>query len=113
MNSINQFVNPNTIPENSNTINTKLFILDPLTIIIKLAILSNKPVGTKICIQHNVLYFQEPGPFQSICRYLYNTNRTDIQYIYNPIQLACQYFLTKEYTQKNPRMKILFKSSRV
>jgi hypothetical protein len=106
---MNQFINPNTLPENNNAINTKLFILDPLTVIIKLAILSNKPVGTKICIQNNVLYFQEPGPFQAICRYIYNTNKTDLQYMYNPIQIACQYFLTKEYVQKTPRMKILFK----
>jgi len=109
MNTINQFINPNTLPENNAAANTKLYILDPLTVIIKLAILSNKPVGTKICIQNNVLYFQEPGPFQAFCRYFYKTNRTDIQYMYNPIQLACQHFLTKEYVQKTPRMKILFK----
>lgn len=109
MNPIGQLINPNTLPENSNTVNAKLFILDPLTVIIKLAILSNKQVGTKICIQNNVLYFQEPGPFQAFCRYFYNTNRTDIQYMYNPIQLACQQFMTKEYSQKTPRMKILFK----
>jgi hypothetical protein len=106
---MNQFINPNTLPETNSAINTKLFVLDPLTVIIKLAILSNKPVGTKICIQNNVLYFQEPGPFQAICRYFYNTNKTDLQYMYNPIQIACQHFLTKEYVQKNPRMKILFK----
>jgi hypothetical protein len=106
---MNQFINSNTLPDNNIAINTKLFILDPLTVIIKLAILSNKPIGTKICIQNNVLYFQEPGPFQAICRYFYNTNKTDLQYMYNPIQIACQHFLTKEYVQKNPRMKILFK----
>lgn len=106
---MNQLISPNTLPDNNSTINTKLFILDPLTVIIKLAILSNKPIGTKICIQNNVLYFQEPGPFQAICRYIYNTNKTDLQYMYNPIQLACQQFLTKEYVQKTPRMKILFK----
>jgi hypothetical protein len=106
---MNQLINPNTLPENNSSINTKLFILDPLTVIIKLAILSNKPVGTKICIQNNVLYFQEPGPFQALCRYIYNTNKTDLQYMYNPIQIACQHFLTKEYVQKTPRMKILFK----
>jgi hypothetical protein len=107
--AMNQLIHPNTIPENNSATNMKLFLLDPLTVIIKLAILSNKPVGTKICIQNNVLYFQEPGPFQALCRYIYNTNKTDLQYMYNPIQLACQHFLTKEYVQKTPRMKILFK----
>ena len=50
----------NILPENNNNINIKLFILDPLSVIIKLAIISNKPVGTKILIQNNIIFFQEP-----------------------------------------------------
>ena len=97
-----------TLPENNNNINIKLFILDPLSMIIKLAIIGNKPVGTKILIQNNIIYLQEPGPFQAFCRYVLNTNKTDLQYMYNPIQIACQTFLTKEIIQKTPRMKSLF-----
>lgn len=97
-----------TIPDNPQNINIKFFILDPLSVIIKLAILGNKPVGTKLFIQNNVLYFQEPGPFQSFCRYMYNTNKTDLQYLYNPTELACLHFLSKEYVQKTPRIKTLF-----
>jgi hypothetical protein len=37
---------------------------------VKLAILSNNHVDTKICIQNNVLYFQEPVHFKAICRYI-------------------------------------------
>ena len=47
-----------TLPENNNNINIKSYMLDPLSVIIKLAILSNKPIGTKILIQDNVIYFQ-------------------------------------------------------
>ncbi len=46
----------NEIPDNSKNINYKLFVLDPLSIIIKLAILSNKPNGTKFRVQDNVMY---------------------------------------------------------
>ena len=92
-----------TLPENNNNVNIKLFILDPLSIIIKLAIIGNKPVGTKILIQNNVIYLQEPGPFQALCRYMFNTNKTDLQYMYNPIQIACQTFLTKENIQKTSK----------
>ena len=46
--------------------------------------------------------------FQAFCRYVLNTNKTDLQYMYNPIQIACQTFLTKEIIQKTPRMKSLF-----
>jgi hypothetical protein len=97
-----------TLPENNNNVNIKLFILDPLSIIIKLAIIGNKPIGTKILIQNNVIYLQEPGPFQALCRYMFNTNKTDLQYMYNPIQIACQTFLTKENIQKTTRIKSLF-----
>jgi hypothetical protein len=97
-----------SLPDNNQNINIKNYLLDPLSVIIKLAILSNKPVGTKILIKNNVLYFQEPGMFQSLCRIIYSTNKTDLQYMYNPIQIACQTFLTKEFVKQTPRIKNLF-----
>jgi hypothetical protein len=97
-----------TIPDDNNNKNIKTFILDPLSIIVKLAILSNKPVGTKLLIQNNVIYFQEPGPFQSLCRMVYKSNKTDLQYIYNPINIACLQFLSKSFIEKTPRIKNLF-----
>ena len=97
-----------TLPDNNSNVNTKSYLLDPLSIIIKLAILSNKPIGTKILIKNNILYFQEPGMFQSFCRIIYQTNKTDLQYMYNPIQFACQTFLTKDFIKATPRMKNLF-----
>jgi hypothetical protein len=101
-------MNSTTLPEDNTKINIRLFLLDPLSVIIKLAILSNKPIGTKILIQNNVIYFQEPGLFQAITRMFYNTNKTDLQYMYNPIQQACTTFLSKESIQKTPRLKNLF-----
>ena len=103
----------NQLPDINNNINIKSFILDPLSVIIKLAILGNKPVGTKILIQNNVVYLQEPGPFQTICRIFFKSNKTDLQYMYNPIQNACQIFLTKEYMQKTPRIKNLFQCAQL
>ncbi len=97
-----------TIPDDNTKINVKLFILDPLSVIVKLAILSNKPVGTKLLIQNNVIYFQEPGPFQAVCRLIYKSNKTDLQYMYNPINIACLHFLSKSFVEKTPRIKNLF-----
>lgn len=97
-----------SIPDDNTKINVKSYILDPLSVIIKLAILSNKPVGTKLLIQNNVIYFQEPGPFQSICRMIYNTNKTDLQYLFNPLNIACLHFLSKTFSNKTPRIKKLF-----
>jgi hypothetical protein len=100
--------NTTSISDDNTKINVKLFILDPLSVIVKLAILSNKPVGTKLLIQNNVIYFQEPGPFQSISRMFYKTNKTDLQYIFNPLNIACLHFLSKSFVEKTPRMKELF-----
>ena len=97
-----------TLP-NNKTDNLQLFILDPFSVIIKLAILSNKPIGTKIRINNNIIYLQEPGPFQSVCRYIFNNNKTDIQYLYNPIELACQQYLNGDVIKQNPKIKDLFK----
>ena len=97
-----------TLP-NNKTDNLQLFILDPFSVIIKLAILSNKPIGTKIRIDNNIIYLQEPGPFQSVCRYIFNNNKTDIQYLYNPIELACQQYLNGDVIKQNPKIKDLFK----
>jgi hypothetical protein len=103
-----------SLPEDSVNIDIRGFLLNPLSTIVKLAILGNKPVGTKICIQRNVLSFQEPGPFQSLCRYVFHANKTDLQYMYNPIQIACTTFLSKDSTsstakpQKHERLRTLF-----
>jgi hypothetical protein len=101
-------MNTTNLPDNNTNVNVKLLILDPLSVIIKLAILGNKPVGTKLLIQNNVIYLQEPGIFQSACRIFFNSNKTDLQYIYNPIQIACQTFLKKEMVTKTPRLTNLF-----
>lgn len=101
-------MNNATIPDNDINTNYKLYLLDPLSVIIKLAILGNKPIGTKLLIQNNVVYFQEPGFFQSITRFYYSTNKTDLQYMYNPIYIACLTFLSKESIAKTPRLKNLF-----
>jgi len=98
----------NSLPDNK-TVDLQLYILDPLSTIIKLAILSNKPVGTKICIDKNIIYLQEPGPFQAFCRYIFKNNKTDIQYIYNPIEIACQKYLSKTVISQNNKIKDLFK----
>ena len=47
-----------SLPDNNTQINLKTFVLDPLSVIIKLAVIGNKPVGTKILISNNVIYLQ-------------------------------------------------------
>lgn len=90
------------LPDDNFSINQKNYLLDPLSVIVKLAILANKPVGTKVCIQNNMMLFQEPGIFQGFCRAVYNLNKTDLHYMYNPIQLACSHFLSEHVVHHYP-----------
>ena len=99
---------PNLIPDDNNT-DLHLFVLDPLSVIIKLSIISNKPIGTKLRIDNNIIYLQEPGPFQAVCRYFFKSNKTDIQYLYNPIEIACQKYLSKPVIDEYPGLRDLFR----
>ena len=86
----------------------KQFILDPLSVIIKLAIISHKPVGTKISICNNLVGIQENGIFQPIVRFMLQNTKEDLHFLYNPIELACKHFLSDTFTAKMPNIKHLF-----
>jgi hypothetical protein len=111
-------INTVTVNEVNNDINAckdimmKQNILNPLTVIIKLSILSCKPVGTKIHVQDNIIYFQEPGIFQSLARYIFKSNKSHLQYIYNPIKIACHKYLTKEFIKTTPSIINIFISAK-
>jgi hypothetical protein len=89
----------------------KDFLLDPLSVIIKLAIIGNKPEGTKISIFNNMIKIQEVGPFQGFVRYWFNNNKLDLHYLYNPIELACENFLDESMVENFPKLIGLFESA--
>lgn len=89
-------------------INERLYVVDPLKTIIKLAILSCKPTGTKLAIMDNTIYVQEPGVFQGITRKYFKCRKSDLHYLYNPIYYACRTFMNEEYVKCQPRIKKLF-----
>ena len=98
----------NIKPQNNDIVILKRYIFDPLTTIIKLAILKNKHIGTKIAIKDNLIYIQEIGLFQSIVRYYYGNQKSDIHYLSIPIELACAKYLTDEMLLQIPDIVILF-----
>ena len=69
------------------------YVLDPLSVIVKLAILSKKPLGSKLCIDNNIIYINEPGFFQSLVRFVFNKNKYDLHFLFNPIEIACNKYL--------------------
>lgn len=88
VNKIYSFVKKNY---NSNKISVKNkdnCVLDPLSVMIKLAILYFKADGTKISIQNNTIVFQNPDIIQGVNRYFNNDKSIDITKLYIPI-LKC------------------------
>jgi hypothetical protein len=94
---------------NNKIVNTNEYILDPFSTIVKLAVLSNKPIGTKLSIGSNIIHIQEPSILQPIYRYSFSTNKTNLQYLYNPIEFACKIYLTQSYVETYPTIIKLFK----
>ena len=82
-------------PKDKNT------IIDPLTCIIKLGLLTFKPLGTKISIQKNSISFHEPGLLQGTIRWTQGDAREDLHNLCYPIIKATEWYDIKEQDIKN------------
>ena len=82
-------------------------VLDPLTCIIRCAILSYKPVGTKLSINNNKISFVDPNFLQGTIRWTYGDKREDLHNIYNPIVKSTQW-----YSTENSHILNIFKLSK-
>lgn len=78
-------------------------LLDPLTTMIKLAILAYKPSRTKIAIANNRITFQDPDYLQGIWRWTYGNTKFEVHHLLNPIIKA-----VKRYDISNPHIKNIF-----
>jgi hypothetical protein len=67
-------------------------ILDPLTCIIRLAILCFKPKGTKISLSRNCIKYNNPSLLQGFKRWSMGDNREDLHNIYNPIRKTIEWY---------------------
>ena len=72
---MNNLEAPNIESPNDDKATIHKYILDPLSVIIKLAILSKKRIGTKISVYNNIVYIQEIGVFQALVRYVFKNNK--------------------------------------
>jgi hypothetical protein len=61
-------------------------LLEPMSIFIKLAIISFKPVGTKISINHNTIILDDANILQGIKRTLKRSSREEISLLFKPLK---------------------------
>lgn len=82
----------------------KHVILDPLTTVIRLALLSFKPKGTKIGINKHQIVYYYPNRFQGVSRFIYGDKRTDLHNLHQPIKKASEWY---NYTD-NTKLEYIF-----
>ena len=70
-------------------------ILEPFTVLVKLAILSIKKEGSKISIVNNKLYIQSPHKWQGAVRYMNGNKREEISLLMKPIIRCTRLFPVK------------------
>lgn len=71
---------------------TKQLILEPLSCVLKVAILHYKPVGTKISVSNNSVQFHEPSMIQGITRSLGGDSRQDLHNICHPLMKCLEWY---------------------
>lgn len=85
-----------------NTTKEDNIIIDPMSCLIKLSILSFYNDGTKINVSNNKISFDEPTVFQGVFRYFKGDGREDLHNLNNPINKC------KEWYWKNDDENIKF-----
>lgn len=84
--------------------NTNKQILDPMSCIVRLALLNFKDKGTKISITNNRIYYQLPNVFQGTVRWTNGDNRNDLHNLCNPIEKAIEWYRP----DKNESIRVIF-----
>lgn len=64
------------------------FLLEPLSCVVRLAMLRFEPVGTKIAIQNNRLLYMRPTTIQPLLRWYVGASRDDLYFVLRPIVVA-------------------------
>ena len=80
--------------KNESIKNSNLQLLEPLTCIIRLAMLNFQENGTKIAIYNNRISSQLPNLIQGAKRWVYGNKRNELHYLYKPIIIAIHKWTT-------------------
>lgn len=81
---------------NKNKQLDKMQVLEPLTTIVTLAIISFKDIGTKIAVSSNKIFIQPPNVIQGPIRWTYGNNREEIHFLLKPIFRAIKIYKPNE-----------------
>lgn len=93
----------------SETKSPHLYIVEPLSAMVRIALLNYRDVGTKISISNNRIGYSEPNVLQGTIRWSYGDTRNDLHYLLNPIKKAVSWFPPKDCEN----LRVIFKIARM
>ena len=73
-------------------------VLEPLQAIVQLAILSLCPIGTKLTIQENILYLQQPNVIQPISRWYNADKKDDLLFLFQVVRRFIKWYNPRNNT---------------
>ena len=74
----------------------KNIIIDPISCLIKLSILSLYPQGTKVSVSNNGINFSNSTIFQGTIRFIQGDRREDLHNLFKPIQKSIEWYWNNE-----------------
>lgn len=83
-------------------------ILEPLSCLLKIAIIQYKESGTKISVDSNSLFYQEPSLYQGFMRSMRGDRREDLHNLRNPLLQCLEW-----YDRKDPIYEYLYEQCRL
>ena len=73
-------------------------ILEPLQVMIQLALLAHCPIGTKVSVSDNILHLQPPTLFQGVWRWYNHDGKDDLYYLFHAIRRYYKWY--KSYNNR-------------
>ena len=89
--------------------NNYLYVVEPLSAMVRIALLNYKEIGTKISISNNRISYSDPNMLQGTIRWSYGDNRNDLHHLLYPIRKAVEWFPPSELENA----KIIFSVTRL
>lgn len=84
-------------------------VLEPFSTILKLAIISFKDYGTKIAVNNNKLYIQEPSIYQGPLRRAFGNSREELHHLFKPIMRCIELYPIYRDNKEDDNLSLIYK----
>ena len=71
-------------------------ILEPLQVMVQLALLSQSPIGTKVSVSDNILRLHPPSYFQGVWRWYNSDGKDDLYYLFHAIRRYYKWYKSED-----------------